>query len=292
VQSSAAIVRGMRLALLGLGGTVGLGLLLAVSLAGSQNIALAQLANIHLGWGFLGWGLTLLSAVGAVVVPMFQQTPRYPHWFERGLGYATLGLVLLWSVAEWAAWERAASALSVGLVLMAALFALETLMLQYNSKRSKRDATQRLWQLAMLSVLAACALWLLVQAWPIWDGWQGWPLLFGTLLLLGGFMSVMVGMLYKIVPFLVWLHLQERGQGRLLAPNMKKVLAETQINLQTAAHFLAVVLLLLAIVWPQWLAYPAGLALMVANGWLLRNLLAALWVYRNHLAQIEARQAK
>ena len=29
---------------------------------------------------------------------------------------------------------------------------------------------------------------------------------FGVLVLVGGFMAVIVGMLYKIVPFLVWLH--------------------------------------------------------------------------------------
>jgi hypothetical protein len=41
-----------------------------------------------------------------------------------------------------------------------------------------------------------------------------WPLLCGVLALFGGFMSVMIGMLYKIVPFLVWSHLQNLGRGR------------------------------------------------------------------------------
>ena len=101
-------------------------------------------------------------------------------------------------------------------------------------------------------------------------------------------MSVIVGMLYKIVPFLVWLHLQNRGQGRLAAPNMKKVLAETQIDRQMTAHFAAFGLLLLAVVWPPWFVYPAGVALVVANGWLLRNLLSAVGVYRQHLAKLAA----
>jgi hypothetical protein len=45
--------------------------------------------------------------------------------------------------------------------------------------------------------------------------------------------------------------------------------------------------LLLAILWPNWFVYPAGLALVLANGWLLRNLLSAVAVYRSHVAKLE-----
>ena len=118
--------------------------------------------------------------------------------------------------------------------------------------------------------------------------WQGWPLLFGTLVLFGGFMSVIIGMLYKIVPFLVWLHLHHQGRGRLIAPNMKKVLPQGRIDGQALAHLVTFGLLLLAVLWPQWFAYPAGIGLVFANAWLLRNLLSAMTVYRDHLAKLDA----
>jgi uncharacterized membrane protein YgdD (TMEM256/DUF423 family) len=178
--------------------------------------------------------------------------------------------------------------LAIGVVLVAASFALMTLNLQRRSKRPKMDAVQLLWRVAMVSALVACALWLLAQVSETLAQWQGWPLLFGALLLFGGFMSVILGMLYKIVPFLVWLHLQNRSQGRVMAPNVKKVLNEQHINGQMKAHFVALGLLLLAVFWPRWFVYPAGLALIIANAWLLRNLLSAVAVYRNHLAKIEA----
>lgn len=291
VPGNTSIVRGLRLALLGLCVAVGLGLWLAAALGWSLEVALVQWTNIHLGWGLAGWGTVLLASVGFVVVPMFQQTPNYPGWFERHFAPATLVTVLLWSMAEGANWTLAASILSVGVVLLVASFALTTFWLQRQRKRPKQEPVQRLWQLAMLSTLAACCLWLLARVTPLLAQWAGWPLLFGALLLLGGFMSVMVGMLYKIVPFLVWLHLQERGQGRLKAPNMKKVLAEKPMDRQVLAHFVAFGLLLLAVWQPLWFSYPAGLALMLANGWLLRNLLSAMAVYRDHLAKIEALEA-
>jgi hypothetical protein len=176
----------------------------------------------------------------------------------------------------------------MGVTLAAAVLALTTLNQQWRSKRGRPDATGRLWQLGMTSALVACALWTAAHALPAVSQWPGWPLLFGTLVLLGGFTSIIIGMLNKIVPFLVWLHLHHRGQGRLLAPNMKKVLSQRHIDGQALAHFAAFGLLLAAVLWPQWFSYAAGAGLMVSNAWLARNLLAAMVVYREHLAKLGA----
>jgi hypothetical protein len=287
VPTTSPIIRGLRLALVGLTVTVSIGLLQAVVRGWSLSLPIVQLSNVHLGWGFVAWGCALLGVVGSVAMPMFQQTPSYPSWFGRGFSLATLGLVVSWSAAELLQWDLASSVLSVGVVLMAASFAWATLYLQRQSKRPTFDAVHRLWWVAMVSALCACTLWVAGHVFPMLVQWKAWSLLFGALVLFGGFMSVIVGMLYKIVPFLIWLHLQNRGLGRLVAPNMKKVLPQNQIDHQTAAHFCALALLLLAVVWPHWFVYPAGMALVLANGWLLRNLLSAVWVYRTHLAKIE-----
>ena len=288
VPATSPVIRGMHVSLLGLLVTVGMGLLNAVSMGWSLAVPLQQWANVHVGWGFVAWGGALLGAVGFVAVPMFQQTPNYPVWFSRVFAVAAIAIVALWTLAELAGQARSAAVLATGVVLVAASFAGMTLNVQRRSKRPRLDAVQLLWRVAMVSALLACALWLLTKVSDVLADWQGWPLLFGVLVMMGGFMSVIVGMLYKIVPFLVWLHLQNHGHGRLMAPNVKKVLAEKHIQGHMQAHFAAYGLLLLAVFWPEWFTYPAGLTLAFANVWLLRNLLSAMVVYREHLAKIEA----
>jgi len=66
----------------------------------------------------------------------------------------------------------------------------------------------------------------------------------------------------------------------------EKVLAQNLIDRQTVAHFCAFTLLLLAVVWPQWFVYPAGMVLVLANGLLRRNLISAVRVYRLHMEKI------
>ena len=129
---------------------------------------------------------------------------------------------------------------------------------------------------------------LLAMLLPAVGEWSGWPLLCGVLLLFGGFTTVIVGMLYKIVPFLIWLHLQNAGARGVLAPNMKKIIAERAMDRQVRAHFAACALVLAAACWPTWFVYPAGVGLIVANAWLLRNLWSGVAVYRAHLRKMAA----
>ncbi|MEN9358335.1 MAG: hypothetical protein RL695_2506, partial [Pseudomonadota bacterium] len=164
--------------------------------------------------------------------------------------------------------------------------------LQSRSKRARPDTTQRFWRLGMLCGLVACALWGMVRLLPTLADDVAWPLLFGVLVLVGGFMSVISGMLYKIVPFLVWLHLQNRGQSRVVAPNMKAVLAEGKMTRHLYAHCATCCLLLLAVVWPSLLTRPAGLAMLVASAFLAHNLISAAGVYRHHAALVDARLAE
>lgn len=141
-----------------------------------------------------------------------------------------------------------------------------TLRLQRRSKRPHFDATQHLWRGAMISTLLAGLLWIAAMGFPAIGEWPGWPVLMGVLVVFGGFVSVMTGMLYKIVPFLIWLHLQNLGRGRLMAPNMKKIINETAMMRQMKIDFVAGGAGVFAVIEPAWGVYPAALALMLSAG--------------------------
>ena len=291
VVSTSPTISGLKLSLVGLAVTVGLGVLLSLALIGTLDLPVLQLTEIHLNWGFVAWGTILLAAVAYVVVPMFQLTPAYPDWFGRGFAWSALLAVVLWTFADLGGWPLVAAALALLVVAAPLLFFAITLLIQRRSKRARFDATQHYWRFALCSALAACSVWLASRYLPTVAVTQEWPLLFGVLVLFGGFMSVMVGMLYKIVPFLIWLHLQNAGQGRVMAPNMKKMISEPAMHRQLIAHLFSCALLLLAVFWPAWFVYPAALALIAASGGLLWNLLAAMRVYREHQLKIDASSA-
>jgi len=288
VPPTSPTISGLKLALVGLAVTIALGVAMAMSFGGSFSLPLLQVADYHAAWGFIGWGLVLLTAVALVVVPMFQLTPNYPAVF--GTRVMVLALVALagWNAVDFfwpGPWATLAAAFVVAFPLA---FAVATVWLQRRSKRPRFDPSQHFWRLAMLSTLLAALLWSAAMGLDTVGEWQGWPLLLGSLVIFGGFVSVITGMLYKIVPFLIWLHLQNLGSGRLMAPNMKKIIDETAMMYQLRAHGVACLLLALATVWPEALVYPAGIALIVSQGWLALNLRAGMRVYSVHRRKLDA----
>ncbi len=289
VPSTSPTIRGLKLALAALPVVVGLGAALAFGLAGKLSLPLVAVTDIHAAWGLGAWAGILLAVMSYVVVPMFQLTPGYPARLSWWLPVGLAGLFLLWSAAV-ALDIPLIGRFAQGAVALGGLaFAGLTAHLQHQRRRAKADATYRYWQLGLVSVALSMAMLAAAALSPALTEWAGWHALLAVLLVVGGFMSFIIGMLYKIVPFLAWLHLQNRGQGRVAAPNMNRILAEPPCQRQMRSHAAAVALLALAAGFPGWLAVPAGLALCGASLWLFLNLASALRAYRRHGAEVAER---
>lgn len=282
LPTSSPTVLGLKLSLPGLLGVLVTGLVLALSLAWGWAIPLADLVNLHAAWGLGAWAGVLLVAVAFVVVPMFQLTPGYaarPAWVLPLL--MTLAL-LSWSVAFWQEWPllvRSALTLLAGSGLA---FAAITLRLQAKRRRARVDATARYWQGGLALAIFGLFFVLTAAIRPDALAYDRVPLLVGVLLLVGAFMSFINGMLYKILPFLAWLHLQNSNPPGIAVPNMNKLLSDGAMQRQMQAHGLAVLFLCAAVFFPEELARPAGLVLALASGSLWWNLFGVVRRYRVH----------
>ena len=274
VPVAQATPRDLRIALLGFSVAVALGITLALALGGRLDLPLLTVLKLHIGWALLGGAGVLLAAASWVVVPMFQITPNYPTALTRFWAMGTGAVLLVWSAAVYGELGSAEFSLSAVLAALCALFAVHTLKLQRQSRRSVPDMTTRAFQIGMGSFIAGLASVLVAQQ----SEHQAWPLLAGILILHGGFVSVIVGMLYKIIPFLAWLHLtQDVGK----APNMKKLQPDAPIRRHLALHAVALaVLLVAASVGNAWLIRLAGLLVVAEFAFLFANIIKVLGNYR------------
>jgi hypothetical protein len=233
----------------------------------------------------------LLAAMAYVVVPMFQLTPGYPARPSWWFPVAMLTLLLLWSVGVLAEMNWLVRA-SQGLAALAGMaFCGLTLRLQGKRRRARADATYRYWQLGLVASIGALSMLLLASLWPAASELDRWTQAFGILIVAGGFVPFITGMVYKIVAFLSWLHLQNSGQAKVPAPAMTKILPDADTHRQMLAYAFALALLLAALAAPDWLARPAGLAFALANAWLGWNLFSALRRYRQAHGEIAQKLA-
>lgn len=277
----------MRMAVGGLAVTVLLGSLLAEALAYGLPLPMIELTNIHLAWGLGGWALMLLAGVSYHVVPMFQLTKPYPASFSRWFGPLLLLLLLAWSSRLYFGDGQWSLAVALPLLLLLASYAGITLWLQYTRRRKIHDATSLNFRVAMLSLLAFAVSGAVIFVRPQLGTDPRFIIWMGVLAFAGVFVSAITGMMYKIVPFLNWLHLQRLGAPISAVPNMKKMIPAEAMTGQLRLHVLAVVLLLAA-VWLPGLTRLAGLALAASFAWLGWNLLGAVKRYQIFRDRIRA----
>ncbi len=273
-----ATIAALRIALGGLLVTLLLGVMLATGVARGSDFPFLMLTNIHAAWGLGGWALILLAGVSYYVVPMFQLTPAYPTWLARGVPWMLLAVLLLWSAQLVGFPDGVRVALLLGGFGVAGLFAAATLYLQSRRRRKLSDTTLLFFRTAMLCLLATLLSVLLFALQPaLWDDPRT-AVWLGVLLLVGVFASVISGMLYKVVPFLIWLHLQRLCGPNTLPPTMNLMIPDRAMRRHFHTHIGALILLLASVGWP-FLARPAGLAFALDCAWLGLNLVAAVRVF-------------
>jgi len=273
--------RAMRLAVLMLAATAVLGMTLLSNHAFGWWLQTREaLTNLHLTWGLLGWAGILVTGVAYQVVPMFQLTPPYPAKLTRWL--AALLFVLLLGFALTGLLPPLRTLLGILVALILSTFTLTTLWLQTKRRRKLPDVTLDFWRGGMVSLLLAIALWLAAQLFPAISLMEGYGLLLGMLMIVGFSMSLINGMLYKIVPFLVWFHLQSRrGPGGLTVPNVRAILPETRMRRQMWLHFAALATLLAAALQPGLFSRVAALLFGASNLWLWLNIASTCRTYRS-----------
>lgn len=272
------VVWPMRKAWLALLVTLVLGWGLAAGLAGAAPLPDPILATrLHAAWGLAGWVLLLVMGVAYQVVPMLQITPAYPEVISRWISWAMLAGLLLFSGANLAVGAGTAWAWSAGVLVAAGavLFALATLDVQRRRRRKLPDVTLDFWRLGMASLILA-AMVAILTPWLPESRREAAELGLGLVFLLGFAASVVNGMLYKIVPFLAWFHLQaQTGAKASQIPSMKQMIPDPDARRHFRLHLAACLLLVPAPFLPPAAAVP-GLLLLAAGGQVLwSNLLQA-----------------
>lgn len=252
-------VRPIELAVAGLLLAAGLGATIVLAL--DARVGLMQLpgwVDLHLSWALLGWAGMLLVGIGTQLVPLFHLTPAYPAWF-RDVAPTVLFLALLGLTAGHIGDDARLRAVGTGVALaVLAAFAVLTLRLQMARRRPVWDPTLSFWWLGMGCLIGVAIAWVLDAP----------GVTLGVLALAGLAVAVPSGVLYKVVPFLAWFHLQaeqvSRGRWDVAVPHVKSFVSDRAAHAHFLLHAVALALLLAALAGWEETARPAGVLFTAA----------------------------
>ncbi len=286
--------RAMGLSVLSLVAVAGLGVFLLAGHAGWVPLR-RDLTDVHLAWALAGWVGLLVMGVSFQVVPMFQVTPNYPRWLEQVLPSVAFAGLALWTAGRLVSIGGLAAVGSLTVAVAFVVYAGATLALQTRRRRKLRDATTDAWRVGMASLTVAAVLMGAQSAGVLTLGDTRTAFVFGVVAVYGFAVSVVEGMLYKIVPFLSWLHLQniitgEGLVGKVKIRNMRQLLAPP--TRQFTAHLVAYGLVLVAAAAGGLWVPAAGLAVAVDFGWLGVALVGVVRRHREDRERVLAATAR
>lgn len=285
-------IKAIRFALLGLLITVLTGLMQLFTFQ-YPNLPLSMgksVTNIHLMWGLIGWVSALIMAISFQVIPMFHVTPDFPKWLKRywptglfvSLFGTSLGTIFHYSYIQYACLTLIAVSLM--------LYAVMGLMLLAQRKRKVSDTTVNFWRLAFISLIASIMVFISALVGPV-EVKDRLEMLALLLFVFGYLMSVVLGMLVKIVPFLAYLNLQQRGLNCLPAMMSLPSMHELQGPSVSKRIFRSYCLIIPCLIFIPWFSLASfGLAMMLALvfGLLIYLELTTWFNYRQYDDKIKA----
>ncbi len=267
-------INGMRIAIVFGLLTVLLGVHLGLSYSNYNFSVLHQsFVDLHIAMGTMGWILVLVISVAFQVIPMFYVTPKFSKFCMKW-PFLIAGIILFWGLFVFEIFTGRVVQIVGVLLFVVAMSAFASVGLKRFTQRKRpiADTTVWYWRLSLGSLLLT-ALVLIAKTVLVLDGLE---YLVGVLFGFGFGVSVLNGMLYKIIPFLSWFHLS--ATGRFDIPTMRDFLPEKGAKRQFYLHLVALIALLISFFIHE-LLVVAGIVLLLSFLYLWFNLIQATKLY-------------
>ncbi len=226
--------------------------------------------NIHSVWAIFGFGVILIIGAAFQILPMFYVAPRFKQFCKKRVVWLISTGLVLWLLLN-VFYDKYALLAKAWIALFIWAFATTVWIKLNKRKRPVSDITVWYWRAASVFLTLGSFTWIFGEY------FRDEYIVMVAILIGGGFiLSIMVGMLYKIVPFLVWFHLN--AQGYMSIPTMNEMINKNLARLQFVLQIGALVGFIFSFYMPELLKLSA-LSFIASMMILEYNIIAPAVVY-------------
>jgi hypothetical protein len=183
---------------------------------------------LHAHAGILGWFLMLIIGVGSRLIPMFLIS-KYQDNGQLRFIYFLINGGLLYYLSTFYFHPPFPVLLPAMAVATALLLFISYIILVYRSRiRKQVDMPMKISLVSVLMMVLPVLLMLVISGWLMADSQQlQLVLLYGFIIFFGWITSIILGMTFKTLPFIVWNKLYYDKAGLVQTPNPKDLVSET-----------------------------------------------------------------
>jgi len=241
--------------------TITVGLLLAINLAFPFfSKSHLEILKLHAHAGLAGWFLQLITGISIKLVPMFllgkskkEALMKWSFFFQN------TGLILF--LLDGYVFGLSARSLLYGLWVLIGVLLWMTYLKDVHKNRIKKkiDFSMRHTFIAFSCLGIA---WLFI---PIiyYSVDIKWSFVYGLFLFLGWISSIILGMTFKTLPFIVWNDHYKKLNGKVKIPLPKQLYSERLLKYQFWVFLFSLYVLALSIIFQQAFTLRIGLGLWV-----------------------------
>ena len=228
-------------------------------------------ANIHSVWGVFGFAGILIIGVTFQVLPMFYVAPKFKQFCKkRVVVLISFGLMIWFFTSVY--FEEYSLLGKAWIALFFWAFATTVWMKLSRRRRPVSDITVWYWRSASVFLTLGSFLWIFDES------FKHEYIVMVAVLLGGGFiLSIMIGMLYKIIPFLVWFHLN--AMGYMSIPTMNEMIDKRLAKIQFTLFILSLVGFVFSFYFST-LLKPSALFFIISMVVLQYNVLSPMLIYK------------
>jgi len=227
-------------------------------------------ANTHSVWAIFGFAGVLIVGVSFQVLPMFYVAPKFKDFYQKRVVLFISLSLMLWMITS-LFYEAYSVVAKLWLVLFFASFAAIFLQKIKNRKRKVSDITLLYYKTSSVFLAFGSIFWIV-------DEYYFSEHIVVTSILIGGFiLSIIIGMLYKIVPFLIWFHLN--AMGYMSIPTMNEMIDKKWAFIQFALFVASLIGFVLSYYIDAYLSLFA-LAFIISMVILQYNIITAVLIYK------------
>jgi len=212
----------------------------------------------------------LIIGVSFQVLPMFYVAPKFKSFCKQKVIWLISAGLLLWLFLSFF-YEEYSIVAKIWIAIFFLAFATAVWLKLNRRRRPVSDVTVWYWRSASLFLILGTFLW-------IFDEYFKHEYIVMVAILIGGFiLSIMIGMVYKIVPFLVWFHLNASGYMNI--PNINEMINKNLARTQFLFFIAALIGFVFAFYMPAVLNYSA-VSFIISMALLEYNIVSPVLIYR------------
>ena len=224
--------------------------------------------KIHAHLGIAGWFILLIMGVGSKLIPMFLLA-RNLNKKKLKYAYYLVNLGLIGFCADVFLREDKAWLLLYAIIIVAGVISFGTFLFEAFKKRLRKQLDVGLKHsfTAFLSLFLPIILAGIICFSPSVENkiiLQIY-LTYGTSIFFGFVSSLILGQTFKTLPFIVWLNLHKKQNGKLKSLLPKDLYSEKLVNLQFVLYLIALPVLITGILLAQKVVIETGAMLLLAT---------------------------